>query len=113
MIFTVSYGAYLANAIDRGIALQFSENQPATVDQINLEEFCRTFNSFCMNGMGELLAKNLGRTTRIQFDGQHPLFGEHLQNETILHLLNLPINRQLKMNLTSMEVSMTFSLFLN
>ena len=26
MIFTVSNGAYLANAIDRGIAFQFSEN---------------------------------------------------------------------------------------
>ena len=30
--------------------------------------------------MGELMAKNKGRTTRIQLDGQHPLFGEHLQN---------------------------------
>ena len=31
MIFTVSNGAYLANAIDRGIAFQFSENQTATL----------------------------------------------------------------------------------
>ena len=38
------------------------------------------FNSFCVEEMGELLAKNIGRTTRIQLDGQHPLFGEHLQN---------------------------------
>ena len=30
MIFTVSYGAYLPNAIDRGTAFQFSENQTAT-----------------------------------------------------------------------------------
>ena len=63
--------------------------------------------------MGELLAKNIGRTTRIQLDGQHPLFGEHLQNQTTLHLLDLSINRQLKMNLISMEVGMTFSLILN
>ena len=31
MIFTVSYEAYLPNAIDRGTAFQFSENQTATV----------------------------------------------------------------------------------
>ena len=30
MIFTVSYGAYLPNAIDRGTAFQFSENLRAT-----------------------------------------------------------------------------------
>ena len=30
-IFTVPYEAYLPNAIDRGTALQFSENQTATV----------------------------------------------------------------------------------
>ena len=30
-----------------------------------------------MEEIGELLAKNIGRTTRIQLDGQHPLFGEH------------------------------------
>ena len=30
MIFTVSYGAYLPNAIDRGTVFQFSENQTAT-----------------------------------------------------------------------------------
>ena len=29
MIFTVSYGAYLLNAIDRGTEFQFSENQTA------------------------------------------------------------------------------------
>ena len=30
MIFTVSYGAYLPKAIDRGTVFQFSENQTAT-----------------------------------------------------------------------------------
>ena len=69
-----------------------------------------TFHSFRDEEIGELLAKNIARTTRIQLDGRHQLY---LQNWTTLYLLNLLINRQLKMNLTSMEVCMFFSLFLN
>ena len=40
----------------------------------------KTWDEVELKKMGELLAKNIGRTTRIQLDGQHPLFGEHLQN---------------------------------
>ena len=39
MIFTVSYGTYLPNAIDRGTAFQFSENQAATPAYTDLEGF--------------------------------------------------------------------------
>ena len=59
--------------------------------------------------IGELLAKNIARTARRHFDGRHLLFGEYLQFLTTLYLLNLSINRQLKMNLTS--IIMVVSVF--
>ena len=48
--------------------------------------------------LGELLAKNIARTARIQLDGRHLLFGEYLQNWTTLYLLNFQINRQLNID---------------
>ena len=60
----------------------------------------------------KLLAKNIARTARIQLNGRHLLFEEYLQNcTTLLHLLNLLINMQSKINLTSMEASMFWLVF--
>ena len=47
---------------------------------------------------------NLLLSSTVKLDQQHLLFGEYLQSWTTLYRLNLPINRQLKMNLTSMGV---------
>ena len=38
------------------------------------------FTSFREEEIGELLAKKIARTARIQLDGRHVLFGEYLQN---------------------------------
>ena len=45
---------------------------------------------------GKLLVKNIARTATRHLVGQHVLFGGYLQYWTTLYLLNLPINRQLK-----------------
>ena len=51
-----------------------------------------TFHSYHQQQeIGELLAKNIARTTRRQLEGRHLLFGEYLRNWTTLYPLNLPI----------------------
>ena len=56
---------------------------------------------------GELLAKNIAKTSRRQLDGRHLLFGEYLQNGKTLVSPKLADKHALsKMNLTSIDVSM-------
>ena len=43
-------------------------------------ENCGTFYSFREEEIGELRAKSMLRTARIQLAGRHLLFGEYLQN---------------------------------
>jgi len=50
---------------------------------------------------GKLLVKNIATTATRHLVGQHVLLGGYLQYSTTLYLLNLPINRQLKVTLTS------------
>ena len=64
-----------------------------------------TFHLFHEEEIGKLLVKNIARTAGRKLNGTHLLFGEYLHYWTTLNLLNLPINRQLTVNLTLMEVS--------
>ena len=59
-----------------------------------------TFYLFHEEEKGNLLVKNIARTATRHLVGQHVLLGGYLQYWTTLYLLNLPINRQLKVTLT-------------
>ena len=68
-----------------------------------------TFHSFQEEKIGELLAKKVTLRTAWRLNSTDDicyLKNTDLHYWTILYLLNLPINRQLKINLTSMDVSM-------